>query len=87
MTSLTNSQLTLIMSILWTISGTLMFVQTVTPHYIVGQWAIMIALGACVATGSIIVRGVAEKERLRTERIVELVTEKVRQEAKLERIR
>ncbi len=84
MTRLTVHQIGLIATVLWTLSFVLMVWQTVAGGEVyLGQWSILLALGACVATGSIIVRCVLEQERKRYQRIVELETMRAREERHL----
>lgn len=58
---------------MWTAATALMAYASVTDFHAAAWWALMLALGACLFTGRVILTNAVAKERIRIEEIAAIV--------------
>lgn len=73
-------------TVLWTASAGLMIYGTLRGAPICVGWALYVALAACMMTGWIVADCATYRERVRVDRLVERVVDRMKQESGMPRI-
>jgi len=73
-------------AVLWTASASVMIMGTVRASPVTIAWGLYVALAACVVTGWIIVEYVAHRERVRVDKVVKAVVQRIQGESGVTRI-